>query len=708
MSSSDYGYLFGCCAACRAPFEPSDPLVLMYPESQSVLYMMSRFMQLSRSGKINSEFTGRKHNSHLVTRAKYSVALSFAIRKLPQDRVDKGLPSWNADPNRIRFDADDIFKTQVNASAKGRKALKDVETGATDPEIQTAVEEARTEADSTATDTDFAKVILSKLSGTADNLYMAAWDQPSTDVNHTALFTWLAATSLNEMDVNLDRVTACCSLCNNIWDCFARMRDTFGSSEVVPPRTITVHHGRTNTLFPQPGKDSAMLSRLGCMVCYYLHACLRKLHDALPTLADKADRLAEGRRPVTVMLLWLPLHINCMYQELEQPLNNPTSPNKGFHNYVGCLDLLISYYVYLCACADPDVAFSGFPFEKFHVLYMKELAECPAPAWPDRTAHSRVHEYIFDDAYRGLGKNYAAQIGAASDKLQSLYHAIVKPLLGFMRGTADPPANLAPASEFFITNAEAQALTRDYVVSSAKDVDNLRTHLSHVGIHAIMWQLRRALQRDGKQYAVELDRWINARMQVEWRNIAASGFVARVADAQLVYYAQHTLQPPGGNSLLALADAAAEDPGEAIQALHGLGLCSIWKAAHRLRAWGFAAPPAVVAEVQDDDDEDVEGISAGLGGLRITAGLGGLRRNTAGFRGITSAPARITSAPARITNAPARITSAPARPSAEAAVAAPTLQRSAAAPRSYAAAGAVAPPRRWPPSPAASARRSTA
>jgi hypothetical protein len=613
MSATDRGYLFGCCAACRAPFEPARALT---PEEQSVLYMISRFNVLSASSGAKSGFTGKLENSHLVTRARYSGALQFAIDREAAD-VDKGLSHYNGPatdriPNNTRgtvFVGDTNSDRRNEPSAASGDAVADA--------VREAIDDAGDRADSAAV----GRAAAQNVSLASGSHYRATWGEPETSVEHKKLFEWLSATELTPLAVDLDRTAACCSLCNDIWDCFARMRHTVQDPRFIKRSSTIAVQVRTNkiTFFPNDDNKS-MNARLGCMVAYHLHACLRKLRLANPG-AGHDYVFDPARRSVTVMLLWLPLHINCMYRELQGRLASSGAPAKGFHNYVGCLDLLISYYVYLCACADPDVDnFGSFPFERFHVFYMKELAECPPPSWPSKDRFPRVHEFVFGEGYN-LMSHYHGQVSHVSDNLQALYHDVAKPLVQFAMGRG--PASPALQS-FFLSHAEAQRFAGDFAVSGAADVANIQPHLKHAGVHAVMWQLRRALNREPAQFGRELDKWINARMQVEWRNMVASGTVGSLAQAQLVYFAQHTAEP----SQAALAAGAAEDDedeedaGEAaVASLRARGLCSIWKAAMRLRAWHFtAAPELEPMEYYEVDDDG--GLASGMGRLRIGDGVG--------------------------------------------------------------------------------------
>lgn len=641
MPSTDLGYLFGCCAACRAPFEPSRALT---PEEQSVLYMIARFEQLSSGIDRKSEFSASKHNSHIVSRAKYGPALAWASR-LDAGSIDADLPGWDGGSNQPNFSAANMkrmFIAPASSSARGRKAIKDAETGELDPEAKNAIKNARQDAIAAGDDDDFAESILQSLSLTSDGLYHATWKKPATRVVHNRLAEWLKGAELEAVDVNFDRTTACCILCNNIWDCWARMRATFQSRFFMEPACVAVKDGKKKYVDFPNDSDSSMLSRLGSMVAYYLHSSLLQLKkSAVPDPAFEALR-----RPATVVLVWLPLHVNCMYRELDGPITSPNNPRKGFHNYAGCLDLLISYYLYICACADPEVKFGGFPFERFHVFYVKELSECPSPVWPDPVNHARLQDYVFNQDYFALGDNYGRQVSHVSDRLQQLYHDVVKPVAIFAQGVEPNPGLDASGRDFFLSHDEAQALTHDYLEKASASVSNIQPHLARAGVHAIMWQLRRALQRENEVFPRELDRWINARMQVEWRNIAASGATDGLFQAQLLYYAQHTTQP------LAWLDAESDDGAAGVVArLASHGRCSIWKAALRLRAYNFTVPAASAEIYEEDDDGGSDGLAARFQGLRI-AGPGRQLRIAGPNRQLTL-PAPKNSARSQLTKSPA-------------------------------------------------------
>lgn len=616
MADDDLGYLFGCCAACRALFEPST-VEMMYPESQAWAYLIARVREVAQKNNMGVQLTGGKHRSHLVMRAKFSRALDFSF-KMQQAQLTQAIPGWNSNIRQVQFNGpakDGMYCSQITES-RG-PAPRRATSAQDDPDLIREMQEARDDAVAAADAQEFAKIVLSKVSDTTDGLYYATWDAPVTQVQHARLTDWLNGTALRPVRVNLDKTTSCCSLCNNIWDCRARLRENFQDPTMIAPGSIACKEGSKKVAISLPtGDKTAMQKLIGCMVGYYLHACLRVLAS---TAGLQAENLDNDRRQPLTMLLWLPVHINAMYRELRQPLVAQDSDKKGFQNYVGCLDLLISYYLHVCASADPDLPAIDLPLEAFHVFYAKELAEAPAPVWDAAADGHRLHEFIFAGGYQ-LNWAYAAQIAHVSDRLCQLYRDRVFPVL---QAVLDPPSadpNLASATgRFFLTRPETDELTRDYLLVSSQNQARTRLHLAQAGVHAITWQLRRALgEGAGDLFAPELDRWTNARMQVEWRNVAARMGDSdwALGDAQLIYYAQHTLDPPERAGLLALAWDSDDGQDGAVQELRRLGLCSPWKAALRLRRYEFTRPAP--AEDQDDADDAVAALGSSMRLLRIT------------------------------------------------------------------------------------------
>lgn len=605
MSATDQGYLFGCCAACRALFEPSTR-DMMAPESQAWAYLIARVDQVALAKKMKTQLTGEKHRSHFVARAKYQRALGFAVG-LDGARISVGLPS--------NFDrADDkrgMFCSKVT-EANPSSAARDPVSGLDNSEIVEAVQEAQQAASSAGDPAEFARIIVDKVSDSSDGLYYATWAKPSTGVRHARLTEWLNSKQLRDVQVDLNRITSCCSLCNSIWDCRGRMRDTLQDAAVIAKGKVSCRVGKKKTVLKVPSDTKTeMQTVMGSMIAYYLHAGLGYLSDNIQD-APYSQNLVGTSRQTVVTLLWLPMHVNCMFRELQNSVASPGDASKGYHNYVGCLELLMSYYCYTCACADPTLDLHDVPFEMFHVFYFKELSEMPS--W--NRGH-RVDNFVFGAPY-ALTQNYAAQISHVSDKLQELYEFYVHPVLKVL---TDPDATDRDVLGYFATPQEVAELTRDYLQLSAASPGSTQLHLAQAGVHAVTWQLRRALADEaGPILAGELDRWTNARMQVEWRNVAArlGGADFALEDAQLIYYAQHTLAPPDTGGLLAIASKSGDDQDGAVAALRRLGLCSPWKAAARLRRYQFTAP-ASPADEEEADDEGLAGLGSSLRLLRITS-----------------------------------------------------------------------------------------
>jgi hypothetical protein len=584
-----------------------------YQEVQTVFYLLSRFQAISQRTRTPSQFTAERVQAHFVPQAHVRPAFAFA-RRVPLDPVSnaRGLPGWDADDGRKRF-LDGCF---VMRSATRRAEVDDAGDG-DDADALAAVRAARRDAAAAGLPDDGVdEAILRSVRAAGPGTYQALWGKPVVDVMHDAVGDWLENRDFLDYRADLNRTFPFCSLCNNIWDCWARQSQVYRSPTFMPRQCVYVKNGR-NTIRRLPlGGDQQLRDhqvRLGCLAAYYLHGSLLRVWCMV---TDEA-KFGPAKRDAVLALLWIPLHAHCMYQEMGR-LASGGEHQKGRHNYLGCLDLLVSQFVYTMACVDPAEGFAGFPFLRFHVLYMKELGECPPPAW-DPSAHRRVHDFVFDAAYRGLG-SVEAQVSRASERLVELYEGVVKPLLPFLRGAG--PAPDPSAERFFATAGEADALAEGFLELAARDPDNLRLCLERAGCGAVLWQLQRALRDEHEDYQREVSQWLLRRMQAEWRNIALNADPAgrvSVREGQLLYLLAHTrepsaaLPPPGAapsQQALDVARDGADDPVPVLGAMRDAGRCSMWKAAARLRAWHFTRerrPDPVLLDGDLEDDSASEG-----------------------------------------------------------------------------------------------------
>lgn len=612
------GYLFGCCAACRAPFKASDERLFGYKETQTVYYLLARFRQVSDDVGVSSRFTNVRQGAHVYTQAHVRPALAFA-RRIPEAQLGQAIPGWDAAAHRRQF-RQGSFRMETNTRRSRADAPRDDEV-AVDPDVLAAVRTAREAADDGADPADVDLAIINSIQNASPNVYRAVWDAPMVGVGHRELAQWVQDTDVREFTLDLNGMLAFCKLCNDIWDCFSRLSLTLRDPTVVPAGSVYVRKGLNNTVsIPSGGTAAVHTLRLGCLAAYYAHGCLLNLH----TIVTDANKFDARHRDALLALLWLPLHAHCMYQEMNSRAAGQPAV-KGAHNYLGCLDVIISQFLYVMASVDPEHAFAGFPFERFHVFYMKELAEAPPPLWDP--AHRRVHDCVFDDGYRAAGTP-AAMIEYASVMLVRLYMDRVKPLLDFMTRPAAPASPVAAAAQrFFLTPAEADALVDGFLADAARNLDNLKIFLDRAGGGAVLWQLQRGLRDENEKFQRELGTWMRRRMQAEWRNIAANqpGAGVTLREAQLVYLLMHTRDshadlpavgaaPP--TEALALARDSAEDPADALQAMRDAGRCSMWKAAQRLRAWNFTRErPPEPDPLDDAGDDDSGGDSDGWTGI---------------------------------------------------------------------------------------------
>jgi hypothetical protein len=126
---------------------------------------------------------------------------------------------------------------------------------------------------------------------------------------------------------------------------------------------------------------------LGLLVGHYMHRSMLHLHGVVPPgTLNPLCSLAS-------LLAFLPLHLVCTHLEMTEGLASGGKRVKGAHNYLGNMDLIISYYMHACARAQlsnaPDIT-------QFGVFYLRELVECPAPVWDPR--HRNLCDYVFEGA----------------------------------------------------------------------------------------------------------------------------------------------------------------------------------------------------------------------------------------------------------------------------------------------------------------------
>lgn len=545
-------YLFGCCAACRAPFVP--PLgsieLFEFQETQTVAFLMSRFKKISGDKKVSpspSDFTAEALDFHMVYQAHIRPGLSF-VRGLTARRLARDMTS----------------KRYFFLDTKSRKG-----TG------RAPVDEG------------------------ASHL-RSLWDvpPPNSGVVHRALGEHLhGSRPLLDFAIDLDNVMPCCSLCNDIWDTAARLSRVLRDPSVIPEDQLTVLTGKSkktsavrstsvSVKIPNPGvSDATYKSCMGCMACYYVHASVVQLYRAC---GMDETKFSPGKMDAITMLAWLPMHAHCMFQEMAG-LATGKPHVKGRHNYLGCLDLILSYFLYVMLRTDPvheGAAFSNLPFEKFHVYYAKELPESPGFGW------HRLHEAVFGEDYHAAASE-AARVEACSAGLVRLYQSSVAPLVGVMAGDDD--------HEFFLTRTEADEFDLTSRKFNKDYLSHTRVHLKRAGASAVLWQILRALREENEAYPQEVEKWIKSRMEAEWSNMAgqSKGTLA-LKDAQYVYAAMHTLQPLRGatksieqctqSEVLELI-SARKRAGRLVEDLKNSGRCSMWKAAHRLRGWSFTEEP---------------------------------------------------------------------------------------------------------------------
>ena len=538
----------GCCCACRAPFEPT--MDLFYePDCQAVLFLQNRFRTLSR-GVAYSEFTAGLENGHLIPLGHHAPAIAFA----------SGLTLVSAN-NRPPY----LHEMQFRAS------------------------EPRAVGGSTR---------------------KGQWVTPEP-LELAAVAEFVKDRATIAVPVNTDLMLPLCKLCNDIWDAQARLRRVLANETMVPSGAIQASEtnggvrarARGPAAVPIPAAGAGALSLhgnyLGLLMGYYLHRCLLALKSSVP-----AADLGRNRTLAAALCL-LPLQIACLHLEQRDGLAqlNGRQPRaadrgKGRHNYLGCIDLLVSYHLHLCARAEmarpPDLA-------RFSIFYLRELPDCPAPVWDPR--HTYLCDYVLDRA--PPGDQPVALVQHVATRLQDLWVRHGRPLAYF--AVAEPlPAPAASAGwdavavAYFASEADLTGTLLRALDSNAS-ARNISYFIEHAGIAAVLWQIRRYLRSETQRLGALVDEWFRACLRREWTNIMDNCRCSMdMPQAQQLYRMQNALAP---EAILGSADALGTGAeitlmrsvdGEAVdELLDDAGRCSVFKAAIRLRRWQFhvRAPP---------------------------------------------------------------------------------------------------------------------
>ena len=574
--------------ACRAPFMQDTDLFSQI-ESQAVFYLQMRFKQLSK-GVANSEFTGKRERGHLLSKSHYRHVFRWA-RKLPVSQVLSNIEGWDEDPKNMELTPKNSFPLYKNNTEEREDSA----------------------AKGTPNKGSKAKGKAKKGDEAVNaNVVFGAWKRPSiyVIVRHASLRKWVAelGVSMHAVELNDDLTSPCCSLCNDIFDCWARMRMYTTERGLVPPRSVTVVGKRGTSksyeIIPDTGKArknrAVHIANLGCLVAYYMHGSMISLLDyavwAGPAVSVKKF---QELQPLLVLLMWIPLHLVCLEAELQNPMSDEGKgkASKAAHNYLGNMDLVIAYYMWLCA-QTADRAGGEFEFDRFCVTCVKEIVDSPPPVW-DSHAFPRLSDYIFDEACPGGEANIRPRIAYVSDRLVQMYREVFAPLVPLVKGfdcsPSASPTLRDGAVAFFLSGAEAKEFMTDY--TPKVNPDNIKYFIDHAGIGAVLWQLRRYLSKELPALRDQLDGWIVARLRKEYANIARNAPEELSADgAQVLYCMQNALRPRailGARGQLGsgaeLAVIRTGDPAVIADLIKRSGRCSVWKAAHRLRKWGFTS-----------------------------------------------------------------------------------------------------------------------
>jgi hypothetical protein len=594
--SQHKGYHFGGCCACRAPFLPATDF-FYEPDCQAVFYLQARFHRLTLAGS-PSDFTGSVENGHMLTCAHYSFAYAFA-RAMPLDRIDgpmRGDGVGGVPQNGVNC------MTQTRESGRRRGAGPGAAGGGgadePDAEAAAAVETAIAAGKTAA---EIASAV--KRTQKKKNEATAHWDRPEV-YSHPALIDFLSGDGCKtRLAVDPDFTVPICTLCNDIFDTWARMGNLLTLEAVISPGAVEVTStagegaGGVSIRIPD-GRNMTTSKNLGLLLGYYMHRCLRGLH-----VNNRCDAALDSHRDYVCMMLFIPLHLTCFYLECtDGPIARKNKgQGKGVHNYMGCMDLLIAYYLFLCASVN-DTNPGPLDFTRFSVFYIKELPDAPQPVW-DSVLHPTLSKFIFD---AGCPNDHAALVAYASNRLMALYEKC-KPLVPLVKGAAVPVlTNLqSTAAAFFISAAEFDtALVAHF--DRAHNPRNISYFIQHIGIAAIVWHVRRYLLSETPRLRELLDEWTRALLLKEWANIVEnSPYDLTLSQAQLIYQMQNVLVP---ERLLGSADALGTgveltlirtiEREPILELVAQCGRCSVFKAAARLLKWNFvirALPPVPYA-----------------------------------------------------------------------------------------------------------------
>jgi len=576
-------FTLGCCAACRAPFLPNTEF--FYEDAcQAVFYLQNRFPAVSRGGT-PSQFTGSKHRGHLITVAHMKSALQFGERLTEYEAAQdaRNVTGRGSGTGRGRDDS------TMNAVEKMSQADRDEIKKAMEKAVQDAIHAGASAPDSTARGVEAALDKTAEIVGSVGQ-YKGSWTLPAP-LDHPKLAAWLQTLGLTPIVVNYTLTLDVCALCNSIYDTFARMGDVLTDTSMINTNAITasITKNKKTTTATLPSNKSENRAFLGLLIGHYMHRSMRFLHGQVPAVT--LDPLC----PLASLLAFLPLHLVCTHLEMTVGLANGGKRVKGAHNYLGNMDLIISYYMHACAQAElsnaPDIT-------QFGVFYLRELVECPAPVWDPR--HRNLCDYVFDGAPQ---TNRADLVAHASDRLCELWQSTGIHLARMAIG--EPCAHPDPD---WTNTANAYFASRDELnegilttLDTAATQENIAYFIEHVGIAATLWQMRRYLQSETARLGALLDEWLRAFLLREWTNIMDnSHYGIDMLQAQQVYAMQNVLRPErivgDGRQLglgfeISLLRAVDADAVEDL--LAEAGRCSVFKAAARLRKWHFnvVSPP---------------------------------------------------------------------------------------------------------------------
>lgn len=566
---------FGCCLCCRAPLFP-DVSTVEDPDTHTMYVVQGVFRKKDADTGVRNDFTKPMNMSHILSRAHSASGVSFwwlwANRGgIPQFSVAGG----GAVPN-------------------GFTAAKPPRPGET---LRLAAVPGRFYVDPRKWDTK----------GEKTAPYHAWW----RGVEALALprlreFVMRPRTpTMAFQDPNC--TYPCCHHCNVGMDYFPRLRDVLTSdglgTALVPREAIVVVKIKSNTsavgLYPQADKmeDRSVLSAI---IAYFLHRCVRGTD--LTNLGG-ASRQVRMRRVMLIDLFWFCLVILCSCMERVSALD-PDLVRYSDHVYRGRINLYLGHLMYSMLQFELGDRVGGFyPFYVFYFLEMWKLGDFWAFKLGDGNddkelgASNDPAAFVWPPGSNVNGAPEGLLVGM-SERIMELYDLYVRPVGCLIAGEPKPAsvtdAQWAMMKRFFVTKEEAEGLaTVHRTVKSFSPVQTnqaIHPFILNFGVKPVLVPFIRGLSREDEYFAKYIEKWLNWHIGLEMERLASQYTMIGPSRAGSIHMLQHMydsderLRSRG----LTVEDAAMRwTPQSVGEYYKTYTLCSVWKAACRLRGLRF-------------------------------------------------------------------------------------------------------------------------